>query len=983
MDILVNLKLRSTFETYRKRSSVTIKRRNKDHTVIEEKEEELDLIPENDIRPAILQVFRKNHKTLPLHLYDDALFLLKRKYDPDTFGGVTRDAFKEIFKQLENYATTFKKLGTGPKKELPIAVLQGYLEKQGYKFNSKVIALIEKLHGDNWGILEFSEFVNFFVFLEAAQEEFDKKDLLKSGALDMTNVVSVLERFSIHIDTPERQKALLAEFGPDKDMTFESFVQMLLKTKLMHKRRKTILRQNTSRNLKSPPLATSSTYAVEIAVPLNLVSAAPPGFLHSPYGMSFTIMKYPWLFLGSGETSKTNQTVMGGPLHHIFTEDVDPDDNLRIVFCGDLMIMNKETPPESTQEFHQLFDDADIIVTNIEAPVNHIERNTEMSMGPADGLDFDMSLEFIYMTFKNMNIDPHRVLAGVANNHAGDKGEEGVQKTQELLSSIGCVPIGAARYNGDPRGALTKVKASNVTLGFVAWTRWMNNSAKNQYLPIFREEDILGVDWNDVKKKEGIDFLIGFVHWDFEQSYIPSPSTASNAYRLLVEQDFDIIVGQGPHVLQTVEIVGGSKVVAYSIGNLCSERGTWQTKMGGLFEINISKKKLASYRIHPYIQEKLEGGCLVVPIDHTLDVVNQSKFRNRLQKLFDLRPLMDLNQDKVVYRVKVITCEGAFAGTDSRVFITLIGSEGESAEMELAGQTKYMFNSGSVDEFYLPLESDLGEIKEVILRLEPLGLFSGWKPNILDVLNMRTNQDWEFPCGLWLDKTHSTRHIMFSPTIEPYFSIDGLLEEMKTGDVIAFEGMALTSAIIKTVTNSPFSHVGIIVEDENEDGKRILCYESTARAFCPDLVHEEWYAGVHLFDLKKRAASYPGRVWWVSLKESLEDESKIKIVEWLKEQHAKKVPFDKLQLTSLGFIQVGFKLPSEEDLDMMFCSEMVASALKHVGLISPEINASIQTPTDVVNYEIYKSTQPHILKSTREILLKKEDVFDPTKPTTE
>jgi hypothetical protein len=50
----------------------------------------------------------------------------------------------------------------------------------------------------------------------------------------------------------------------------------------------------------------------------------------------------------------------------------------------------------------------------------------------------------------------------------------------------------------------------------------MNNNSKNVQLPIFREEDVLNVHWKSVKEKEGIDFLIGFVHWDYEQSYIPA-----------------------------------------------------------------------------------------------------------------------------------------------------------------------------------------------------------------------------------------------------------------------------------------------------------------------------------------------------------------------------------------------------------------------------------------------------------------------------
>ena len=95
----------------------------------------------------------------------------------------------------------------------------------------------------------------------------------------------------------------------------------------------------------------------------------------------------------------------------------------------------------------------------------------------------------------------------------------------------------------------------------------MNNNSKNINLPIFREEDILLVNWIEVKNIYKLDFLVGFVHWDFEQSYIPKhvqefskkfltnfQETSELAHKLVLEQGFDAIVGHGPHVLQTIEI---------------------------------------------------------------------------------------------------------------------------------------------------------------------------------------------------------------------------------------------------------------------------------------------------------------------------------------------------------------------------------------------------------------------------------------------
>ena len=53
---------------------------------------------------------------------------------------------------------------------------------------------------------------------------------------------------------------------------------------------------------------------------------------------------------------------------------------------------------------------------------------------------------------------------------------------------------------------------------------------------------------------------------------------------------------------------------------------------------------------------------------------------------------------------------------------------------------------------------------------------------------MNNNQSWEFPLNMWLTKTHLSRRILYSPTPEPYYSIDSFMKELKTGDLLAFEG---------------------------------------------------------------------------------------------------------------------------------------------------------------------------------------------------
>ncbi len=83
----------------------------------------------------------------------------------------------------------------------------------------------------------------------------------------------------------------------------------------------------------------------------------------------------------------------------------------------------------------------------------------------------------------------------------------------------------------------------------------MNNPQKNKDLGVWREEDVVAHDWEKAKAENNIDVLIGFVHWDYEQSYYPAKETSNVAHSLLGKHKFNIIIGHGPHVLQVNIVV--------------------------------------------------------------------------------------------------------------------------------------------------------------------------------------------------------------------------------------------------------------------------------------------------------------------------------------------------------------------------------------------------------------------------------------------
>jgi len=186
---------------------------------------------------------------------------------------------------------------------------------------------------------------------------------------------------------------------------------------------------------------------------------------------------------------------------------------------------------------------------------------------------------------------------------------------------------------------------------------------------------------------------------------------------------------------------------------------------------------------------------------------------------------------------------------------------------------------------------------------------------------------------------------------------------MKTGDLIAFSGNAGFSNVIKWATRSPYSHVGMVIESDlgSGFGDSILVIESTLQTTVLDANNKQAIKGIQLHWLSKRVELYDGAVHWLNLNTPMAPEKQAEMEAWLRETHNKKVPYDYLQIYDAAidwFDELG--LTNQPDFSRIFCSELVAKALQIAGVIDPNINASEQTPDDVVKFICYD--RPILLK---------------------
>lgn len=184
-------------------------------------------------------------------------------------------------------------------------------------------------------------------------------------------------------------------------------------------------------------------------------------------------------------------------------------------------------------------------------------------------------------------------------------------------------------------------------------------------------------------------------------------------------------------------------------------------------------------------------------------------------------------------------------------------------------------------------------------------------------------------------------------------SYQQIRSSMKTGDVIAFSGKGRVSNIIKWVTHSHFSHVGIVLDSYMGEGlgKSILLVESTSLVNLADAMTGEVIKGVQLQWLSKRLEFYDGEAWWLPLKKEIPENSRYAMQHWLRKHHAQRTPYDSLQAMGAGVdIFDRLQLYNEPDFSSLFCSELVSKAFQVAGLLPETLNPSEQTPENVAQF---------------------------------
>jgi poly-gamma-glutamate capsule biosynthesis protein CapA/YwtB (metallophosphatase superfamily) len=272
----------------------------------------------------------------------------------------------------------------------------------------------------------------------------------------------------------------------------------------------------------------------------------------------------------------------------------DTGNILSLLFIGDIMghdtqIKSAENGETGTWDYNDVFmyikpliSDADIAIANFEVT---------LAGPPYKGYPQFSSPAALADACRNAGID----YLVTANNHAADRGKNGITGTINRLDSLG-IPHTGTFLNKTARDSLYPliINKRGFNIALLNYT-YGTNGIKVQEPVIVNMFDrtLIAGDIEKAKNKKA-DFIILFLHWGIEYDTIPSEIQIEMA-GYFFSCGADLIIGSHPHVLQKMilfraDTAYNNKAVIYSLGNFVSNQRKPGTDGGSMVKIDLEKK---------------------------------------------------------------------------------------------------------------------------------------------------------------------------------------------------------------------------------------------------------------------------------------------------------------------------------------------------------------------------------------------------------
>lgn len=164
---------------------------------------------------------------------------------------------------------------------------------------------------------------------------------------------------------------------------------------------------------------------------------------------------------------------------------------------------------------------------------------------------------------------------------------------------------------------------------------------------------------------------------------------------------------------------------------------------------------------------------------------------------------------------------------------------------------------------------------------------------------------------------------------------------LNTGDLVLFSGSGIISASIKFFTRSKYSHIGMVLRLEHDF---LAIWESTTLSPLVDMDTGLPTKGVRVVPLSESIRSAKKVVVRQLLGAGITDIDVTRLMQLRKDFVGRPYEQHERELLKAAYDGPGGR--NHPDLSSIFCSELVAAAYQHIGLIDSDIPPNEFTPGD-------------------------------------
>jgi len=268
-------------------------------------------------------------------------------------------------------------------------------------------------------------------------------------------------------------------------------------------------------------------------------------------------------------------------------------DKISLLFIGDIMGHDEQIWSAENRETHEFnYDDVFRYIKPVITETDIAIANFEVTLAgpPYMGYPQFSSPADLAVACKNAGIN----YLVTANNHAADRGKQGIISTINKLDSIG-IPHTGTFLNSACHDSLTPmmIHRNGASIALLNYTFSTNGiKVPEPVIVNILDKELIINDINKAKNKKA-DIIILFLHWGTEYDTIPAKAQADLA-EFFQSLGVDMVIGSHPHVLQKMvwhKNAGNVKegIVVYSLGNFVSNQRKPKTDGGSMVRVELTK----------------------------------------------------------------------------------------------------------------------------------------------------------------------------------------------------------------------------------------------------------------------------------------------------------------------------------------------------------------------------------------------------------